>query len=296
MEENENTDQLLTNYFAKAKAEVVVMTIEEVESIISAHIENEMGQQFVLARYKYWLMGGLLLLLGVVGFEVNSILENNNNLITKKEIKLSPVTPPPQKEIAKSIVQSDNNIKSEVENKSNQEVAKSQNPSSENIKSKAITPEPVSKLAKDNDFHYQGTATINFEYDHKKVNLTIGDKVKKLVIDGAEIDENDYSKYTSIIEKGVSLRKDTAKSADKNSNAETNEKEDNRKIMEGLFKQLVADKLVDENGHFEFRLTGTQMLIDNMEQNETIFNKYKKLFENISGIPLNAKSNIRIRH
>ena len=125
--------------------------------------------------------------------------------------------------------------------------------------------------------------------------MIIGNEVKQLEIDGTVINKEDYTNYETIIEKGKTLKADKEGLPDRKTDAESAQQKKNQQIMNEMTKQLQTDRLIDETGHFELRLTGSQLFINNKEQSEAVFIQYKNLYEKVSDEKLKAKSNFTIR-
>ncbi|MFN0189852.1 MAG: hypothetical protein ACKVQV_14210, partial [Bacteroidia bacterium] len=149
---------------------------------------------------------------------------------------------------------------------------------------------------KKESFFFQGSAKVNFEEDGKNIEMMINNENIQLKIDGNIIDPENYNQYNSIIEKGKLLKKESDNLNDKTTSQSNIEKERNKQTMNEIISQLEKDQIIDPSSHFEFRLTGTKMLINEVEQSEILFNKYKLLYESASGNRLNMKSNIKIKH
>ncbi|MBK7684065.1 MAG: hypothetical protein IPJ26_17120 [Bacteroidetes bacterium] len=105
-----------------------------------------------------------------------------------------------------------------------------------------------------------------------------------------------YDQYSSIIEKGKMMKIESDKLSDKKSNRNEIDKIKNKETMNAIISQLVADGILEADSRFEFRLTGTKMYLDEIEQSDSLYTKYRLLYENVSGNKLNAKSNIKIKH
>jgi hypothetical protein len=92
------------------------------------------------------------------------------------------------------------------------------------------------------------------------------------------------------------MKKSSDELSTKNESNISSEKKRHKQTMNELISQLGKDSLVDIESHFEFRLTGTKLYIDEIEQSDALFNQYKNIYESVSGNKLNKKSNIKIKH
>jgi hypothetical protein len=304
-EENENTEQVLNKYFAEARQEPVVVSEEEVEKIISAPLTNNLSKPLP-AHFQYWLIGGLFFLFGTALYIIDKNHEIKSSANAKDATEFSAVKGAHQDEIKHPVTSADENNKTKTDNAKNEKpaatapaikanAAKSEaNGGAAKSESNAATPRLNDSKTK-KEYHFQGDATINFESDGKNVSMIIGNEVKRLEIDGIAVNKNDYSKYEAIIEKGKALKAEQGGFPVRKTDTENLQQKKNQQIMNELTRQLLADKLIDETGHFEFRLTGSQLFINNQVQSEAIFTEYKILYEKVSNEKLKAKSNFTIR-
>ena len=301
MEYNENSG-LLKSYFKKASEEPPVMSVTEVNQIISAvpsvivsaSVTSKTVQQ-ILAQYKYWLGGGLSVCAGTILFF--TIPGNDNKKISANiPVSIEKSIETPQDNSTASIAANTNEITTAPVNKlsnkdlpsSEEKVAVPNDSSSE----KSLKGASTAKAS----YYFPGAANVNFELNGDQVNMTIGERVEELEINGKRIDKGEYSKYEAIIDNGMKLKSEYDKSKLDEEDTAKNQQQKNREIMNSLIDQLKADQLMDESGHFEFRITGFKLFIDKKEQSESVTKKYINLYETISGNRLTINSNIRIQH
>ena len=294
-EENENQDRMLDNFFAKAKEEQPIVELEDVKKLVFAQSTAMVGQS-ILSRYKYWWMGGFGVFIGAVFY----FAFNHSPSPLSREAPLATVNNSVQEQTLARDVQAEvqneastlttitTNINTDESNKLSEKPA--------NQISSASAQELSEANTKKEGYYFQGDAKINFENEGANVNMVIGDELKRLEINGTIINENEYSKYEALIQKGKALKAEADKSSSGKTDAEKHQQQKNREVMNELIKQLQSDKMIDEAGHFEFRITGSKVFINNNEQSESMFVQYKNLYETVSGNRLNAKSNVRIKH
>lgn len=289
-EENEDQERRLNNLFTKAKEEQPIVEWDDVKKLVYAQSTAMVGQS-ILSRYKYWGMGVLSVFIVAVIF-----FGYNQNLKTGKEQQPAVATivqhveelqdEPQTNAVTKTIVESNPNT---VERNILHELPINPN--------KVASAQEVSetKSSKQDDY-FHGDAKINFENEGANVNMIVGDELKRLEINGTLINENEYPKYDALIQKGKALKTEADKSLYVKTDAKRNQQQKNREVMNELIKQLKSDKIIAETDHFEFRITGSKLYINEIEQSKTLFIRYKNLYETVSGNRLNAKSNLRIKH
>ncbi len=288
--ENENQERMLNNFFAKAKEEQPIVELDDVKKLVFAQTTAMVGQS-ILSLYKYWWMGGFGVFIGAVFY-----LMYNHNLKPQNEIHAAATTIVQQKEEFQYASQTDAIIKTPSESNTTESESNSANETLTNQIQVASAQEVSETKNKKEDYYFQGDAKINFENEGANVNMVIGDELKRLEINGTVINKNEYSKYEALIQKGKALKAEADKSSSGKTEAEKNQQQKNREVMNELIKQLQSDKMIDEAGHFEFRITGSELFINSKEQSEAMFAQYKNLYETVSGNRLNAKSNVRIKH
>jgi hypothetical protein len=285
MEQNENTEQLLKDLFAKAGKEDLVITVDEVESNLTSHTTNAMSEK-VLSQFKYWLLGGccILLSIGVYVFtrthdnKVNSTVQGHAAVVRSADAQ------------AMKTAVAENEVKQQAITTDLSDVHPSEN--------RATRPDAIStkkESAPPSSYYFKGDAKVNFEFDHKKIHMVIGESVKELNVDGVRIDADNYSKFEAIIAKGISLRKANEKDDETAAGADA-QKALNRKIMDGLVKQLQDDHLVNDGTLFDFRLTGAQVLLNGKSLEESVFLRYKATYERLAGFALKQSANVHIRN
>ena len=301
MEYNENSVQL-KSYFEKASEELPVVSITEINQLISiipagivaSSITNKTIQH-LLAQYKYWLGGGLSVCTGAVLLFTNPA-NNNKNISAHTPVAIERSNENINLDMSNAAVTTNesNIVPAPVNNVKNKESPPSEEVTAHNIPaSEKSTKTPVSSKA---SYYFPGAANVNFELEGDHVNMTVGEKVEELEINGARIDKSEYSKYEAIIDNGMKLKREYDKSRSGESDTANQQQQRNREIMNGLIEQLKTDQLMDESGHFEFRITGFKLFIDKKEQNESVTKKYISLYEKLSGNRLTINSNIRIEH
>jgi hypothetical protein len=154
----------------------------------------------------------------------------------------------------------------------------------------------IKQETKKERFYFQGNAKVHFEEDGKQIEMIVDENFMQLKIDGKTIEQEAYDQYSDIIEKGLQMKKSSDELSTKNESNISSEKKKHKQTMNELISQLGKDSLVDIESHFEFRLTGTKLYIDEIEQSDALFNQYKNIYESVSGNRLNKKSNIKIKH
>ncbi len=285
MEQNENTEQLLKDLFAKAGKEDLVITVDEVESNLTAHTRNAMSEK-VLSQFKYWLLGGccILLSIGVYVFtrthdhKINSTVQSHAAVVRSADAQAMK-TATAESEVEQQAATTDLSDVHPPENRATR-------PEAISTKKESATP---------SSYYFKGDAKVNFEFENKKVNMVVGEKVKELTIDGNLIDAGSYSKFDAIIAKGISLRKATEIDDDNNNGVDA-QKALNRKIMNGLVAQLQYDHFVTDGTPFDFRLTGAQVLLNDKPLDESIFLRYKATYERLAGTALKQNANVHLRN
>ena len=236
-------------------------------------------------------MGGFSVFIGSVFY-----FAIHHNLKSQNEIQSTTTTIVQQKEELQYASQTDAGNKTTIENNTTESETNLEKETSTNQIQVASAQEVSETKNKKEDYYFQGDAKINFENEGANVNMVIGDELKRLEINGKVINENEYPKYEALIQKGKALKAEADLSSSAKTDAEKNQQQKNREVMNELIKQLQNDKMIDEVGHFEFRITGSKLFINNNEQREAMFTQYKNLYETVSGNRLNAKSNVRIKH
>ena len=64
--------------------------------------------------------------------------------------------------------------------------------------------------------------------------------------------------------------------------------------MKIFIKELMQDKLITDTADFEFRFKGGKLYINGKKQPKAVFNKYKKLYEKVTGKKLDDKKGFQI--
>ena len=296
IEENNNPEQLLNKYFDAAKTEPTIISAHEIENLISSHETNKISEN-TLARYKYWLAGGLGIIFCFVLFVAtrnNVVVEPNATETVEKQIAKEKTSPTIADENGSNQSQENairprENIKVANDSSTKKEISI--------VEKESTTPHSASKPhTKKDTFYFQGDANINFEFEGDDVKMVIGSSLKKLEINGEAISENDFTKYEKIITQGMALKHESDKRLTLKNDAETIAQQKNKEVMNALIIKLQNDGWIDTATHFEFRLTGTQLFIGNEQKTADDFARYKTYYENISGNKLNVKSNIKIKH
>lgn len=293
-EENENQEKMLNNFFAKAKKEQPLVELDDVKKLVFAQTTAMVGQS-ILSRYKYWWMGGCSVFIGAVLYFVF----HNPDTLSRKHTLVFQSNGMQERPLANETqadAQKNTSNQSTISTHSNTDESSKLNQTPANKISIASAQELNETKTKKEDYYFQGDAKINFENEGANVNMVIGDELKRLEINGTVIAENEYSKYEALIQKGKALKAEADKSSSGKTDIEKYQQQKNREVMNELIKQLQSDKMIDEAGHFEFRITGSKLFINNNEQTENMFTQYKNLYETVSGNRLNAKSNVRIKH
>jgi len=299
MSDNENSEKLLTSYFEKANKEEPVISVAEINNLIinlpfgdsSASLSNKTKQK-VLAQYKYWLAGGLILCIGLIWFFTNSKqdINNNSNSVTNLNPQVNKII---YQEVAK--INSTEKIKVDAkkfDTKEENEEAKVA--SKEKIMPSKI--ESKASISKNSSYYFPGDAKVKFELNGQSVLMIINEDVEQLEINGVLIDKSEYSEYATTIDEGKKLKLESDRIKFDTKDAESEQKQQNRKIMHGLIDELNADQMIDASGNFEFRISDLKLFINDAKQTDVVSEKYIKLYEALSGKQLTVKSNIRIKH
>jgi len=299
MSDNENSEKLLTSYFEKANKEEPVISVAEINNLIinlpfgdsSASLSNKTKQK-VLAQYKYWLAGGLIICIGLIWFFTNSKqdINNNSNSVTNLNPQVNKII---YQEVAK--INSTEKIKVDAkkfDTKEENEVAKVA--SKEKIMPSKI--ESKASISKNSSYYFPGDAKVKFELNGQSVLMIINEDVEQLEINGVLIDKSEYSEYATTIDEGKKLKLESDRIKFDTKDAESEQKQQNRKIMHGLIDELNADQMIDASGNFEFRISDLKLFINDAKQTDVVSEKYIKLYEALSGKQLTVKSNIRIKH
>ncbi len=278
-EEQEESGKKLEAYFELAKLEAPVVSAEEVSKILKGAGTTAVAA-LLFQQYKYWLLGGLSIVSGVAFYFMSSNADQN----TVKVNRL-----PAIENIDEASAKTENISSSNIENLKQKTEGKKLaiNTSISELKERVSVKKEV--------FYFPGKAKVHFEENGRNVEMLIGEKVSELKIDGELIDPSEYDQHQELLNKGIQMKADSDKEATSESN-KMPEKERNKNTMNEIIKQLSDDNLVDPNGKFEFRLTGTGLYINEILQSESLYIKYKELYQNKSGKIITEKSNIKIRH
>jgi hypothetical protein len=301
MEKEKNTDPFLDDLFDQARQAEPIMSYAEAEILIrnapkkdSKEKKNDSFRKNLIRSIGLIIF--FLFMYGVFRFFndtkkefVAPAIKNTEKKIVSNPEKL----PEPNKEIIE---------KSPVQEKTNTSfppVYKEENISRpEGIvlpEKKTIPVIPEKSITKTD-----GAATITFNREEKKIKMILYfGEVKDLFIDGIRINPANYHEYSNVIDEGKNLEKtgrEEKEETDGLSDLEREQKRQNELIMNTIMKVLAKDQLITDGQSFDFRLMWNKLVIDGNEQPKELYEKYRALYEEVSGKRLTEKSNIHIRH
>jgi hypothetical protein len=303
MNENKNISSKLDGLFENARNERPVISLNEVSDLL----KNPSGYQRKKESHT-WKWFGAFLFIGLSAFGAYFLL-NNDSAVEKKSV--SPIAIDNNSQPDNSIVINDASIppvqnessvaseKKEPENNPSQATLAEN--SGENKSTSAIKPAPAPLKAalkpEASSMHYSGNANINFSSGDKKINMVISpsNEIEQLKIDDELIAEANYKQYKSVIDEGLKLKNEKLKSNGSGNAEEQSLSSTQRNIMNAMMQQLAADGLVSSDKPFDFTLTGQEVILDNQKQSPETFEKYKGLYEKVTGEKLPAKYNLHIK-
>jgi hypothetical protein len=280
MQQQEESEKNLDAYFEMARKEPPIVSVEEVGRLISS-VPTISSNKSIWKIYKYWILASAIIIVNICAFllyprknktivpSINEAAQVTNDILVNQPLNKS-------KDSARSNL-----------------TEKETNLSLENTVKKE---KDIKQETKKERFYFQGNAKVHFEEDGKQIEMIVDENFMQLKIDGKTIEQEAYDQYSDIIEKGLQMKKSSDELSTKNESNISSEKKRHKQTMNELISQLGKDSLVDIESHFEFRLTGTKLYIDEIEQSDALFNQYKNIYESVSGNKLNKKSNIKIKH
>ena len=301
MDQSKNTSSKLDALFENARKEQPLMDLNEVSNLIKNPSAYQKKKESNVMR---WF--GVFLLIGL-GASGMFFLINNNSSDDKKTGNAVAVSnpssiqasiPETDKTGETSVSANNNNLKNTAiestlagknEKEKNATTGKSAEPvlSSENAKSN-----PVSGIK-----HYTGNATISFSSDNKKIKMTISpaNEIEELLINEELIANESYKDYKSIIDEGLKLKNEKIKTGGGGSVEEQSLNAEKRTIMNEMMKELSSDGLITSDQPFDFTLTGQELILDKQKQSQETFERYKGVYEKVTGEKLPSKYNLHIK-
>jgi hypothetical protein len=280
MQQQEESEKNLDAYFEMARKEPPIVSVEEVGRLISS-IPTISSNKSIWKIYKYWILASAIIIVNICVFLLYPSKNKNIDPSLNKAVQVT---------TNNLVNQTLNNSKDSVFSNATNKVTNLS--LTETLKKR----KDISKETKIERFYFQGNAKVHFEEDGKKIEMIVDENFMQLKIDGKTIEQEDYNRYSEIIEKGLQMKKSSDELSAKNESNTSIEKTRNKQTMNEIISQLGKDQLVDIESHFEFRLTGAKLFINDIEQSESLFNQYKNIYESVSGNKLNKKSNIKIKH
>jgi hypothetical protein len=258
-----------------------------------------------------WRWFGAFLLIGLSAFGIfyaynnNSTREietqitassNNSSLSSENTLKLSePVSDNANK--TAGVVE-----KNEVKNASTDNKLSEKSVESESTTSN--TPEKIVSAPIKNEGgtgsmtkHYAGDVNLNFSSDNKKIKMIVSpdNEIGELKIDDQLIAAENYKDYKNIIDEGLKLKNQQFKNDGAAGSGEQSLSAAKRDVMNAMMKQLTSDGLISSDKPFDFTLTGTEIFLNNEKQPAETFEKYKGVYENVTGEKLPSKYNLHIK-
>ncbi len=287
MQEKVKSDEELDSYFELARKETPIISVEEMGHVIaSVPISKVSGSSW--NSKKFWFI--------TVAISISTLtiyLLNQNNpqpLPTNDKRTETALNTPNEKPLISPVgIQ-------EESNSNNINATEGPGMEKDNLTEINSRVNRREEIVKKESFYFQGDAAVHFEEEGKNVEMIVNDDNVQLKIDGKVIDPSNYDQYSSIIEKGKMMKVESDKLSDRKPNRNEADERKNKETMNAIISQLVADGILEADSRFEFRLTGTKMYIDEIEQSDSLYNKYRLLYENVSGNKLNTNSNIKIKH
>lgn len=287
MQEKVKSDEELDSYFELAKKETPIISVEEIGHVI-ANVPISQGSGSSWKSKKFWY---IMVAISISTLTIYLMDQNNPQSVPTNAKRTERALPTTNEKPLISPV--------EIQEDSNSyNINADEGPNREKDNGSEINTKVSSReeIVKNESFYFQGDAAVHFEEEGKYVEMIVKEEVVQLKIDGKVIDPPNYDQYSSIIEKGKMMKIESDKLSDKKSNRNEIDKIKNKETMNAIISQLVADGILEADSRFEFRLTGTKMYLDEIEQSDSLYTKYRLLYENVSGNKLNAKSNIKIKH
>lgn len=296
MKEQEKSEERLDSYFDLARKEEPIVRLEDVTMPFtrdSAPASNVAGGK---RNGKYLLIISALIISAFTAIYLNSSSPTNTN---ESVAENSQSVEQQEKEIAtKSSTTINTSTIADAEKsnaESNNSIIEKENtkktPNRENSNFELLQ---VNK--KKTTYYFPGNAEVNFEDQGRKITMKIGDKVNQLTIDGKIIDAAEYNNYQLLIERGLLMSKNSTEIGNQLTTNRTTNKAKNKLIMDSLIEELKNDKLIQTEAHFEFRLTGQSLFINEIKHDDRIYKKYKELYQTLSGNRVIESTNIRIKH
>ncbi|MEP7167771.1 MAG: hypothetical protein ABI855_00215 [Bacteroidota bacterium] len=295
MDQNKNTSSKLDGLFENARKEQPLMDLNEVSNLIQNPAAYQKKRESNVMR---WF--GVFLLIGLSAFGTFILL--NNNADDNKKTVAAVAESKPVVETIKA-ASNDNAIETEVpaalENNSKENLI-SEN-SEDKKKTETVNPALTPGKTKSNTAvgtkHYVGDATISFSSDNKKIKMTISpsNEIESLTVNDELISNESYKDYKNIIDEGLKLKNEKIKSGGGSSVEEPSISAAKRTIMNEMLKELTTDGLISSDQPFDFTLTGQELILNNQKQSPETFEKYKDVYEKVTGEKLPTKYNLHIK-
>ncbi|HKR04048.1 MAG TPA: hypothetical protein VJY62_05370, partial [Bacteroidia bacterium] len=254
-----------------------------------------------------WRWFGSILLVGLAAFGILYLFNNNSSIEDKtgNSVAITNNIPSDNNAVQANASSSENKNeasaapeKNDINTSSSENSLAANNKEDKNtaVSKPAMAPEkPGSKPAAMTK-HYAGDVNINFSSDNKKIKMIISpsNEIAELKINDELISAQSYTEYKNIIDEGLKLKNEKITGEGGNSEVKSLSAA-KRNVMNAMMKELTADGLISSDKPFDFTLTGQEIFLNNEKQTAETFEKYKEVYEKLTGEKLPAKYNLHIK-
>jgi|GEM_PF-4095330 len=286
MEIHKNTNKQLNDLLHEARHEKPVMNLKEVENIISEGKYAPAGG----SRGFHIGMNNMIVVCGIV---VSSFLAYMALKVDSGELT-TPVSTPSQAEVAMSQPASQPAVVPSVAVPANNTLTETRKPAAKPLDRVQPKQNPATLLASasenlvatDNGSGAENVEpvvenvpiveyTITFNYNGQDVSMKlVGDKISEFSVDGHAVTSDQYSDYADILAEGKNY-------IIGNTHAEKNSSSLN--LIKYFDGQLRSDNILNNQVHYLFELTSSQLIVNGNVQPDEIFKKYRGLYESKTG-------------
>jgi|GEM_PF-7126111 len=306
MNQNKNISSKLDGLFENARSGQPVMSLNEVSNLI----QNPAAFHKKKSSHA-WRWFGVLLLIGLSAAGIFYVYNNNSPAENETGITASSsnnISSPGNSVQSEEPVNNNTTKLSETAEKNDVHDAapanslaenkpESKNSTVNNSEKIVSVPEKTEPKTKSLTKHYAGDINLNFSSHDKKIKMIISpdNEIGELKIDDELIAAENYKDYKSIIDEGLKLKNQQFKNNGAAGSEEQSLSVAKRNVMNAMMKQLTSDGLISSEMPFDFTLTGKEIFLNDQKLPVETFEKYKSVYENITGEKLPAKYNLHIK-
>lgn len=292
-EENNMTRSELNRFFNEAQRQEPVLKMDEVKELISdSPFVNENKKTKHLLR---WI--GIILLITLANFGIY-YLWNKDKGADESNVSATVSNPVLSNQNSNSqslpSVMNSNEIGGDAEmgNKNKAEGGNT-NKNTRSNSDKGVLQETFNE-------HFEGDAIIHFTNGNCKIKMIVSsaNEIEELNVNDQVILKENFDMYKNEIAEGLKIKAQDHKNNLPAGTAAKDQpvKSAKQELMNEMLNQLRADGLISGSESFDFRLTGKELFLNDERQTGEVFEKYKQVYEKVSGEKMPERYNLHIKH